>query len=114
MAILQPHVVTTDQEYASPYSNGLMPPKIMATGLSPTRAFPVAEVIEARLQQSGPPASRDDLRGLALQHYVNSLALQPRAATAVPSRPSTSPYVSDPFPFINRQARVVAGSGGKS
>jgi 2-phosphoglycerate kinase len=44
------HVIVTDHEHGLPYSKGLMAASIMATGLSPARAFHVAEVVEARLQ----------------------------------------------------------------
>ncbi|MGH9189639.1 MAG: hypothetical protein ACRD0Q_06360 [Acidimicrobiales bacterium] len=47
------HVVITDREYELPYSKGLMASAITATGLSPARAFSVAEVIEERLAESG-------------------------------------------------------------
>ncbi|MGH9022378.1 MAG: hypothetical protein ACRDV9_04650 [Acidimicrobiia bacterium] len=43
------HIVITDQEHQLPYSKGLMASSIMATGLSPARAFHVAERIEERL-----------------------------------------------------------------
>lgn len=64
----QPHVVVTNQEYELPYSKGLMASEIMATGLAPARAFHVAEVIEARLHDSGRPTiTRDELHALALE-----------------------------------------------
>jgi 2-phosphoglycerate kinase len=43
------HIVISDEEHALPYSKGLMASSIMATGLSPARAFHVAECIEDRL-----------------------------------------------------------------
>jgi len=67
LALTQRHVVITDQEYELPYSKGLMASEIMATGLTPTRAFHVAEVIEERLRDSGcGTISRDELSSLAL------------------------------------------------
>lgn len=68
MALTQRHVVVTDQEYELPYSKGLMASEIMATGLSPARAFHVSEVIEDRLHESGRHAiSRNELHALALE-----------------------------------------------
>jgi 2-phosphoglycerate kinase len=43
------HIVISDEEHALPYSKGLMASSIMATGLSPARAFHVAECIEDHL-----------------------------------------------------------------
>ena len=61
------HVVVTDNEYELPYSKGLMASAITATGLSPSRAFSVAEVIEQRLDASGQDAvTREELNDLAL------------------------------------------------
>ncbi|MCU1462416.1 MAG: hypothetical protein JWO37_2491 [Acidimicrobiales bacterium] len=61
------HIVITDQEYELPYSKGLMASAIMATGLAPARAFHVAEVIEARLTESGRTSiGRADLTDVAL------------------------------------------------
>src|SRR3954454_14277375 len=62
------HVVVTDDEYELPYSKGLMASAITATGLSPARAFSVAEVIEERLEESGrETVTRDELNDLALK-----------------------------------------------
>ena len=61
------HVVVTDNAYELPYSKGLMASAITATGLSPARAFSVAEVIEERLDQSGQDSiTREALNDLAL------------------------------------------------
>jgi 2-phosphoglycerate kinase len=61
------HVLVSDQEYELPYSKGLMASGIMATGLSPARAFHVAEVIEDRLHESGRTSiSNAELTDLAL------------------------------------------------
>jgi 2-phosphoglycerate kinase len=46
-------VVISDHEYELPYSKGLMASTITATGLTPARAFQVAEAIEDRLHQLG-------------------------------------------------------------
>jgi 2-phosphoglycerate kinase len=62
------HIVILDQEYELPYSKGLMASSIMATGLSPARAFHVAEVIEKRLvEMTSPSICRDELNALAHQ-----------------------------------------------
>jgi len=54
-------VIVTDQEHGLPYSKGLMASSIMATGLSPVRAFHVAEVIEARLRDNFKAISQVEL-----------------------------------------------------
>ena len=60
------HVVIADDQYELPYSKGLMASAIMATGLSPARAFGVAEVIEERLDDLGTPSiTREKLNALA-------------------------------------------------
>ena len=41
------------QDHGLPYSKGLMASRVMATGLSPARAFHVAEVVEKRLHAGG-------------------------------------------------------------
>ena len=62
------HVIISDEEYELPYSKGLMAASIMAAGLSPARAFQVAEVIEDRLAGTGlPHVSRAELNGLAFE-----------------------------------------------
>ncbi len=48
----QRHVLISGQEYELPYSKGLTASRIMATGLAPSRAFHVAEVVEDRLHAS--------------------------------------------------------------
>jgi 2-phosphoglycerate kinase len=61
------HVVISDERHQLPYSKGLMASSIMATGLAPTRAFHVAEVIEQRLDERGRASiSQSDLTDLAL------------------------------------------------
>ena len=47
------HVKVSGQDSGLPYSKGLMASRIMATGLSPARAFHVAEVVEKRLLAGG-------------------------------------------------------------
>ena len=60
------HIVISDEEHALPYSKGLMASSIMATGLSPARAFHVAERIEDRLHaRDGDTITRAELAELA-------------------------------------------------
>jgi 2-phosphoglycerate kinase len=44
-----PHILISDLETGLPYSKGLMASRVMVTGLSPFRAYEVAEAIEDRL-----------------------------------------------------------------
>ena len=46
-------VKAAGHDFGLPYSKGLMASRIMATGLSPARAFHVAEVVEKRLHERG-------------------------------------------------------------
>lgn len=60
------HIVISDEEHALPYSKGLMASSIMATGLSPARAFHVAECIEDRLHtRDNDTITRAELAALA-------------------------------------------------
>lgn len=45
------YIVISDKEGALPFSKGLMASSLMATGLPPSRAFHVAELIERRLHE---------------------------------------------------------------
>jgi 2-phosphoglycerate kinase len=47
------HIVISDREPGLPYSKGLMASQVMVTGLSPARAYRVAETIEERLLDGG-------------------------------------------------------------
>jgi len=51
-----PHIVISDGESGLPYSKGLMASQVMVTGLSPFRAYQVAEAIEQRLREVGAPS----------------------------------------------------------
>jgi 2-phosphoglycerate kinase len=51
-----PHILISDRETGLPYSKGLMASQVMVTGLSPVRAYQVAEAIEGRLVELGGPA----------------------------------------------------------
>ena len=82
-AVASRHMVVDDREYEFPYSKGLMASAIMATGLTPGRAFHVAEVIEDRLDDQGAATiSRLELNQLAYDvlrtevgdHYAESFS----------------------------------------
>jgi 2-phosphoglycerate kinase len=48
-------ILISDREQGLPYSKGLMASQVMVTGLSPVRAYEVAEAIEDRLRARGAP-----------------------------------------------------------
>jgi 2-phosphoglycerate kinase len=50
------HILISDREAGLPYSKGLMASQVMVTGLSPWRAYQVAEAIEERLRELGAPS----------------------------------------------------------
>lgn len=64
-----PQVLVTDgAEYSLPYSKGLMSSRMMVTGLSPFRAYQVAERLEERLIERGAPTiGSDELSDLAIE-----------------------------------------------
>lgn len=47
------HILISDRETGLPYSKGLMASQVMVTGLSPVRAYQVAEAVEDRLVDLG-------------------------------------------------------------
>jgi 2-phosphoglycerate kinase len=47
----EPHIVISDREPGLPFSKGLMASQVMVTGLSPFRAYQVAETVEDRLRE---------------------------------------------------------------
>jgi 2-phosphoglycerate kinase len=62
------HIVISDREPGLPYSKGLMASQVMVTGLSPFRAYQVAEEIEDRLRERGfSSLTTEELAGLALE-----------------------------------------------
>jgi 2-phosphoglycerate kinase len=63
-----PHIVISDNEAGLPFSKGLMAAEVMVTGLSPYRAYEVAEAIETRLREEG----RDSITG----EELNAVALE--------------------------------------
>ncbi len=63
-----PHILISDQEPGFPYSKGLMASRVMVTGLSPYRAYQVAESIEERLvERRVSSITSEELFGLAVQ-----------------------------------------------
>lgn len=63
-----PHILISDREMGLPYSKGLMASQVMVTGLSPVRAYQVAEAIEDRLVElGGPSVTSAELDALALE-----------------------------------------------
>ena len=71
-----PHIVISDREPGLPYSKGLMASQVMVTGLSPFRAYQVAEEIE---EGSG--------AGFDLAHHGRALPDGPRGADRGRRRP---------------------------
>jgi 2-phosphoglycerate kinase len=55
-----PHILISDREAGFPYSKGLMASQVMVTGLSPYRAYQVAEAIEQHLLDRGAPSVEPD------------------------------------------------------
>ena len=51
-----PQILISDRDSGLPYSKGLMASQVMVTGLSPVRAYQVAEAIEERLHELGAPS----------------------------------------------------------
>jgi 2-phosphoglycerate kinase len=62
------HILISDREQGLPYSKGLMASQVMVTGLSPVRAYQVAEAIEERLRSRGVPSvTSDELEEIAVE-----------------------------------------------
>jgi 2-phosphoglycerate kinase len=51
-----PQILISDRQTGLPYSKGLMASQVMVTGLSPYRAYQVAEAVEERLLERGLPS----------------------------------------------------------
>ena len=63
-----PHILISDRETGLPYSKGLLASQVMVAGLSPMRAYQVAEAVEDRLLELGRPSiSSEELFDLALE-----------------------------------------------
>ncbi len=61
------YILISDREPGLPYSKGLMASQVMVTGLSPVRAYQVAEAIEERLVDRGAPSvTTEELNRLAV------------------------------------------------
>jgi 2-phosphoglycerate kinase len=61
-------ILISDRDTGLPYSKGLMASQVMVTGLSPVRAYQVAEAVEERLRELGlPSVSSAQLGELALE-----------------------------------------------
>lgn len=54
------HIRISDREPGLPYSKGLMASQVMVTGLSPFRAYQIAEAVEDRLVERSPDAVTSD------------------------------------------------------
>jgi 2-phosphoglycerate kinase len=66
--IRSPHILIAESEMGLPYSKGLMASQVMVTGLSPFRAYQVAEAIEDRLVRlGGGPVATDALDRLTVE-----------------------------------------------
>ncbi len=66
-ATKSPHILISDRETGLPYSKGLMASQVMVTGLSPVRAYQVAEAIEDRLLELDRPSVTDgELESIAV------------------------------------------------
>jgi 2-phosphoglycerate kinase len=64
----EPHIVISDREPGLPFSKGLMASQVMVTGLSPYRAYQVAETVEDRLREQGRSSlTSEELSTVALE-----------------------------------------------
>jgi 2-phosphoglycerate kinase len=62
-----PHIVIEDGQTGLPFSKGLHASEVMVAGLSPSRAYQVAEVVEERLlARRAPSVSSDELSELTV------------------------------------------------
>ena len=62
------HIVISDREPGLPFSKGLMASQVMVTGLSPYRAYQVAEKVENRLrEESRSSLTSDELSDVAFE-----------------------------------------------
>ncbi len=64
----EPHIVISDRDPGLPFSKGLMASQVMVTGLSPFRAYQVAEAVEDRLREQGASSlTTAELSGITLE-----------------------------------------------
>ncbi|HEY7659148.1 MAG TPA: hypothetical protein VIC58_00955 [Actinomycetota bacterium] len=69
-----PQILISDRDTGLPYSKGLMASQVMVTGLSPVRAYQVAEAIEDRLHELGLPAVSSAELGTLTRSVLEDLA----------------------------------------
>jgi len=68
------HVLISDLQPGLPYSKGLMASQVMVTGLSPFRAWEVAEAIEDRLHDLGVASVTSDELSEVVRSVIQSVA----------------------------------------
>ena len=69
-----PQILISDRQTGLPYSKGLMASQVMVTGLSPYRAYQVAEAVEERLLERGLPSVTTRELGVLTQAVIEELA----------------------------------------
>lgn len=69
-----PQVLISDREPGLPYSKGLMASQVMVTGLSPHRAWEVAEAIEERLHELGVDSVTTDELAVVVTTVIEGVA----------------------------------------
>lgn len=69
-----PQILISDREAGLPYSKGLMASQVMVTGLSPYRAYQVAEAIEDRLLERGAASISSEELGRIALNVIEELA----------------------------------------
>ncbi|HET9724202.1 MAG TPA: hypothetical protein VFR44_10240 [Actinomycetota bacterium] len=69
-----PHILISGRETGLPYSKGLMASQVMVTGLSPVRAYQVAEAIEDRLIELGKPSVTDEALDRLVLEVIEDIA----------------------------------------
>ena len=69
-----PHIVIEDGQSGLPYSKGLHASEVMATGLSPSRAYEVAEIVEERLLERRTPSVTSEVLAELTLAAVDELA----------------------------------------
>jgi len=67
-------ILISDQDTGLPYSKGLMASQVMVTGLSPMRAYQVAEAVEERLRGLGVPSVSSAQLGELAHEVLEELA----------------------------------------
>jgi 2-phosphoglycerate kinase len=69
-----PHIVISDREPGLPFSKGLTASQVMVTGLSPYRAYQVAEEVEDRLRQRGSTSLTTDELAELTREVIGQIA----------------------------------------